>query len=171
MRNQQHALLLLALVSYLACTVHAGEPDSFLGPKPVEEGAEAFTPRQFRLARAEGTNWTDLLLKGYLTNTQLGQWSADFVGRCSSIARRFSIGKSVTGVDLWVVEVSANPGVVEAKPNFKYVANMHGDEPSGRMLLPMLAEWLCANKGDARASRIINNMHLVSSSRHNKQGV
>lgn len=42
------------------------------------------------------------------------------------------------------------------------VANMHGDETSGRMLLPMLAEWLCANRNnDTRASRIIDNMHLV----------
>ena len=41
------------------------------------------------------------------------------------------------------------------------VANMHGDETSGRMLLPMLAEWLCNNRNDPRASRIIENMHLV----------
>jgi carboxypeptidase D len=30
------------------------------------------------------------------------------------------------------------------------------------MLLPMLAEWLCANNGrDERASRIVKDMHLV----------
>jgi hypothetical protein len=38
---------------------------------------------------------------------------------------------------------------------------MHGDETSGRMLLPMMAEWLCNNKNDPSASRIINGMHLV----------
>jgi carboxypeptidase D len=38
---------------------------------------------------------------------------------------------------------------------------MHGDETSGRMLLPMLAEWLCANRAtDTRAARIIDGMHL-----------
>jgi len=43
------------------------------------------------------------------------------------------------------------------------VANMHGDEPGGRVLLPMLAEWMCSKQSsDARASRIINDMHLVS---------
>lgn len=123
MVSQKQIILLLGLISCLACTlVHAGEPDSFLGPQPVEEGAEALTPREFRLARGEQTSWTNLLLKGYLTNAQLAQWSADFVSRCSSISRRFSIGKSVNGVDLWVVEISANPGVAEAKPNFKYVS-------------------------------------------------
>jgi hypothetical protein len=41
---------------------------------------------------------------------------------------------------------------------------MHGDEPGGRMLLPMLAEWLCSKQTtDPRAARIINGMHLVSS--------
>lgn len=39
---------------------------------------------------------------------------------------------------------------------------MHGDEPGGRVLLPMLAEWLCANAAtDPRAKRIIQGMHLV----------
>lgn len=156
-------------------------------------------------------SWPDTLVSGYLSNEQLAEWSANFTrGSCSNISRRFSIGKSVMGVDLWVVEIAANPGQVEAKPNFKYVsaaadlstlqlqrppapahdlfppwplwqalpptsaasappsascrqvANMHGDEPGGRVLLPMLAEWLCSKQAtDLRAARILNGMHLV----------
>jgi hypothetical protein len=49
----------------------------------------------------------------------------------NSITQR-SIGKSGKGVELWALEISDKPGVVEAEPNFKYIANMHGDEPSGR---------------------------------------
>lgn len=45
---------------------------------------------------------------------------------------RCSIGKSVLGQHLWVLEISDKPGKAEPEPNFKYVANMHGDEPSGR---------------------------------------
>lgn len=123
-----------------------------------------------------------------------------------------SIGTSANGLQLWVLEVSDRPGQEEAEPNFKYIANMHGDEPSGRcaprafgctrlgwrpafdggkllsssivlqlrgsccccyhchrllplprgrMLLPQLAEWLCANQGkDARATAIVAGMHL-----------
>jgi carboxypeptidase D len=38
---------------------------------------------------------------------------------------------------------------------------MHGDEPGGRVLLPMLAEWLCSKQTtDPRAARIIDSMHL-----------
>lgn len=44
----------------------------------------------------------------------------------------FSIGKSSKGVDLWGLELSLTAGVEDAKPNVKYVANMHGDEPTGR---------------------------------------
>jgi hypothetical protein len=74
-------------------------------------------------------SWPDTLVSGYLSNEQLEQWSADYVRRCSKIARRFSIGKSVMGVDLWVMEIAANPGQVEAKPNFKYVSA--AGQPSG----------------------------------------
>lgn len=56
----------------------------------------------------------------------------DFARRCSKIARVFSIGKSAEGRDLWALEIASSPGLEQAKPRAKYVANMHGDEPSGR---------------------------------------
>jgi len=85
----------------------------------------------------------------------------EYVAKCSSIARKFSIGKSGSGMDIWALEISDKPGVQEAEPNFKYIANMHGDEPSGRMLLPMLAEWLCAKNGrDERATKLVRDTHL-----------
>jgi hypothetical protein len=43
-----------------------------------------------------------------------------------------SLGKSVRGRTIWALEISDKPGVDEAEPNFKYIANMHGDEISGR---------------------------------------
>lgn len=60
--------------------------------------------------------------------------------------------------------MSFDPAAVVLPLAWLQSANMHGNEPSGRFLLPLLAEWLCSNQADARASRIINNMHLVSSS-------
>lgn len=71
------------------------------------------------------------------------------------------MGKSVNNVDLWVLEIAQNPGVVDEKPNFKYVANMHGDETSGRQLLLKLADWLCEQRySNEKAKSIVQGMHL-----------
>lgn len=56
----------------------------------------------------------------------------DYARRCSSIAQTLSIGKSAEGRELWAIEIAATPGLEQAKPRAKYVANMHGDEPTGR---------------------------------------
>lgn len=37
------------------------------------------------------------------------------------MARYYSIGQSVEGVDLLVLELGLNPGTAAPKPNFKYV--------------------------------------------------
>ena len=65
----------------------------------------------------------------YRTNEQLFQWLRTLVATYRDIATIKSIGKSVRGQDLIVIVIGADPtqhrpGV----PEFKYVANMHGDE-------------------------------------------
>ncbi|XP_056851790.1 carboxypeptidase SOL1 isoform X5 [Raphanus sativus] len=77
------------------------------------------------------------------------------------LERAFSIGKSVNGFPLWVIEISDRPGEVEAEPAFKYIGNVHGDEPVGRELLMRLANWICDNYGkDPLAKLIVENVHL-----------
>lgn len=61
-----------------------------------------------------------------------GEYMANYVQRCGNISRLFSLGTTPNGNELWALELSAAPGKIEAKPNFKYLANMHGDEPVGR---------------------------------------
>ena len=43
-----------------------------------------------------------------------------------------SFGKSVRGVPLQALEISSSAGQFDGKPYFKFVGNVHGDEPSGR---------------------------------------
>lgn len=48
-----------------------------------------------------------------------------------TITDLISVGQTVQGRQLWVLEISNNPGVrEEGEPFFKYIGNMHGDEVS-----------------------------------------
>ncbi|KAM5249252.1 carboxypeptidase M isoform 1-T1 [Hipposideros larvatus] len=85
----------------------------------------------------------------------------------SSITHLHSIGKSVKGRNLWVLVVGRSPkehriGI----PEFKYVANMHGDETVGRELLLHLIEYLVTHDGkDLEVTNLINNtrIHIMPS--------
>ncbi|XP_007951593.1 carboxypeptidase M [Orycteropus afer afer] len=85
----------------------------------------------------------------------------------TSITHLHSIGKSVKGRNLWVLVVGRFPkqhriGI----PEFKYVANMHGDETVGRELLLHLIEHLVTNDGkDTEITHLINStrIHIMPS--------
>ncbi|KNA15694.1 hypothetical protein SOVF_095880, partial [Spinacia oleracea] len=99
--------------------------------------------------------------KGYMSNADLENAIMAFGERCSNISRIYSIGRSVNGFPLWVIEISDKPGREEPEPAFKYIGNVHGDEPVGRELLIRLANWLCDNYvKDPLAKLIVKNVHL-----------
>lgn len=68
-----------------------------------------------------------------------------FVKRCSSIARLHTIGTSAQGQPLTVLIVRSGISDTSSPPlpAFRYIGNLHGDEPTGRQLLLGLGEWLC----------------------------
>ncbi|CAH2277862.1 Carboxypeptidase M [Pelobates cultripes] len=78
-----------------------------------------------------------------------------------------SIGKSVEGKDLWVIIVGRNPKThIVGIPEFKYVANMHGNEAVGRELMLHLVDYLVTNyKSDPVISDLINKtrIHIMPS--------
>jgi len=88
--------------------------------------------------------------------------------RCPDISQLYSVGKSVEGRDLMVIEFSTHPGRHDLlKPEFKYVANMHGNEVVGRELLLKLADDLCSKylAGNSSVRKLINTtrIHLMPS--------
>ncbi|KAL4422479.1 hypothetical protein ABPG75_008676 [Micractinium tetrahymenae] len=108
-----------------------------------------------------GADHVQAALQRYISNEELADRLKDLEKRCKGIARLVQIGKSVKGSPLWALEIADHPGQVEPEPAVKYVGNVHGDEPTGRVLTLTLAEWLCANhRSDARAKRIVTSMHL-----------
>lgn len=78
------------------------------------------------------------------------------------LARGHSIGKSVEGRDLLVVQITENVGGTHSdRPAFKYVANMHGDETVGRELVLYLAQYLLANYGkNDRVTKLVNTTDI-----------
>ena len=97
-------------------------------------------------------------MEDYHNYNELTAFMQNIADSYPDITRLESIGQSVQGRELWVMEISDNPGVNEIEPEFKYIANMHGDETVGRELSLYLIEWLVEGYGsDPRATDIINN--------------
>uniref|UniRef100_A0A1I8Q4W2 Peptidase M14 domain-containing protein n=1 Tax=Stomoxys calcitrans TaxID=35570 RepID=A0A1I8Q4W2_STOCA len=112
---------------------------------------------------------------GFLTPTKfehhnfvaLEKFVHDIADSYPSITRLYSIGKSVQNRDLWVMEIFATPGEhVPGVPEFKYVANMHGNEAVGREMLILLTKYICERYNfDNRITKMVNTtrMHFLYS--------
>lgn len=87
--------------------------------------------------------------------------------RFPMISQFYSIGESVNGKKLMVFEISSQPGVHQLlKPEFRYIANMHGNEVVGRELLIHLAKLLLENYGSNNlVTALINStrIHMLPS--------
>ena len=103
------------------------------------------------------------------TNNELQEELSLVNARCPNITRIYSLSEtSVKGLPLAAIEFSDLPGRHETlEPEFKYVANMHGNEVSGRELLLHLAHFLCDSymNGDEDIRKLITltRIHLIPS--------
>ena len=80
----------------------------------------------------------------YHDYNSLKDYLAYYHSKCSNITSFYSIGNSVQNRGLYVIEFSDNPGEHElGEPEFKYVANLRGDDAIGRELLLLLVQRLC----------------------------
>jgi len=79
-----------------------------------------------------------------------------------TIAKVSSIGQSINGRDLWVMEISDNVGINEpGEPDFKYVGNMHGDETVGREVLIRFIQYLTSEyPTNTRVATLVNNTRI-----------
>lgn len=89
--------------------------------------------------------------------SELQQIAADH----PSIARLYSIGKSVQGRDLWIMKITDNPDAQEDEPEVRYIAAMHGDEVVGKEMCVNLLNWLTDRYAtDTRVSALVNSTEI-----------
>ncbi|XP_042604190.1 carboxypeptidase D, b isoform X2 [Cyprinus carpio] len=84
-----------------------------------------------------------------------------------SITHLISAGLSVQGRNLYVMEISTNPGVDQkGKPEVMFLGNLHGNEFIGREILLNLVEYLCRSYGnDPLVTRLVSStrIHIMPS--------
>lgn len=104
----------------------------------------------------------DFILPKYTHYEELKNLLNSLAKTYPDLAKVHSIGKSVEGRDLLVLEISENVRHRDlGEPMVKYVANMHGDEAVGRELLIYLAQYLLNNYGkDRRVSKLVNRTDI-----------
>jgi len=129
-------------------------------PKQIKQSLQAVQPV---VLNPVGYGLSQKILSTYFSNDEMLNFMNDYIKRCGHMSKLFSIGKSSAGRrDLWVLELSNNPGIKEAKPYIKFVANMHGDEPSGRQLLLKFADWMCSSyPSDPTVANLVDNFHFM----------
>uniref|UniRef100_A0A7N6AGQ3 F5/8 type C domain-containing protein n=1 Tax=Anabas testudineus TaxID=64144 RepID=A0A7N6AGQ3_ANATE len=87
---------------------------------------------------------------------------------CPNITRIYNIGKSHSGLKLYAIEISDNPGEHElGEPEFRYTAGSHGNEVLGRELLLLLMQFMCLEylSGNQRIRHLVDEtrIHLLPS--------
>lgn len=106
-------------------------------------------------------------LQNHHTNEQIFGILDDIHRKCPQITHIYNLGrKSANNTDLKVIVFSDNPTEHEPlEAEFKYVANMHGNEVIGRELLVELAQQLCDlyHEGNFDVIRLVEStrIHLM----------
>ncbi|RWS22845.1 carboxypeptidase E-like protein, partial [Leptotrombidium deliense] len=102
-------------------------------------------------------------------NNELNEVLQKINAKCPNITRIYELSeRSVKGWPLTVIELSDNPGTHEfLEPEFRYIANMHGNEVLGRELLLKLADYLCEEykRNNVEIQRLLNltRVHILPS--------
>ena len=98
---------------------------------------------------------------GYHSYTEVTAEVAAVAAAHPDIVRRFSIGKSYQGRDLWAVKISDNVNVDEAEPEVMFDGTHHADEHMGTEMTLHIMHWLVDGYGhDARITNIVNTREI-----------
>ena len=106
----------------------------------------------------------DNLLSNHHNNSELFEILEKINRKCPDITYIYDLdAKSVNGLPLRVIVISDLPEMHEVgEPEFKYIANMHGNEVVGRELMLNLANDLCEGylRNDERVKKLITSTRI-----------
>ncbi len=78
-----------------------------------------------------------------------------------AICRRYDLGPTVQNRRIYALKITDNLDVEEDEPEFRWVANMHGDEVVGLMMTLNLIDYLLTNYGtDPRVTNLVDNLEI-----------
>ena len=139
--------------------VHASEQDrkelDALGITYLVVGHEP-NPPKFKKGAALGE---------YHSHAEITTRLQGYAAQYSDITRLVNVGDSNNGRELWVLQITDNPGVEEDEPEFKYISTMHGDEPVGTEMCLYLIDLLLTSYGSdttqgQRLTRLVNETDI-----------
>ena len=98
---------------------------------------------------------------GYHSYTEVTAEVAAVAAAHPAIVKRFSIGKSYQGRDIWAVKISDNVDVDEAEPEVMFDGTHHADEHMATEMTLRILHWLVDGYGtDARITKIVNSREI-----------
>ncbi len=97
----------------------------------------------------------------YHTHAEIGTELLAAETNYPTLCRRYVLGNSELGRELWAVCISDNVGVQEDEPEFRYVSTMHGDEITGVELCLSLVDHLLSNYGsDPDITNLVDEVEI-----------
>ena len=99
--------------------------------------------------------------EGFHTYTEIGAAAAAVQSAHPDIAKRFSIGKSYQGRELWAMKISDNVATDESEPEVLFDGGTHSDEHMGVEMTLKIMHWLVDGYGtDTRITHIVNSREI-----------
>jgi murein tripeptide amidase MpaA len=144
---QRSAMVVTATPAEVARIRRLGHPVTLLGPAraPAPGGAEAFPPAD----------------SGYHDYAEMSAEVAAVAGAYPALVRRFSIGRSHQGRELWAAKVSDNVGADEAEPEALFTCGQHAREHlTIEMCLYLLDELTSAYGSDSAVTTTVNTREV-----------
>ena len=96
--------------------------------------------------------------EGYHTYAEVAASAKAVETAHPDIAKRFSIGKSYQGREIWAMKISDNVATDESEPEVLYEGGHHADEHMGVEMALKIMRWLTDGYGTSdRITQIVNN--------------